>query len=611
MELKIDFHCLPLRIKPHLDESRHAYLVRVAEVYGYAGPRPFWNAVKRRYGSDTASVLLALGLTAADTEKLQGPVPLYSPLIAQLPGGLSADDFCRDVMRWCPDCLRSREYIRAGWCVKFSCVCLIHKTVLLDRCAACGGIQRMERASLAKCRCGSHLAHAQSVRVNDELLSVQEAFAVAIAAQDGPAYPRLTASEWVRLFHFMAAIEPLDGSTRTGRPAGLQRVPIAMAHTRQVSRLLQDWPNGFHYLLEKRQQSTTRSFSLQKTFGRLYRWLYVELDAPAFQFLRDGFEEYLRDNWRGPICARNRRMWDTARQQYGSTTIRELANKVGTSPGFVKRLCQTGQVQSTMVVLPSGRQAWSIPDAEAKSVSNRVRDGINLSDAALHLHLPRRRILELLAAGAIHSMMSAGNGLTATWFLSRDELDVLARRCAVHAASFRPPQPEAVVALRTVLKAWRLRSGDFPLLLDAMQSGDVQSFKDETYGTQLGDFLLNRESVRRWREKRQRQRDECVSIDAAARILGVKQEVAYQLVKRNALASSPAKAGSPVRRVSRSDIQNFSSKYISLVELARLRKQSPRAALESLPVMPTMGPHVDGCRQYFFLRSDFSNCGMS
>lgn len=610
MESKIDFHCLPLRLKPHLGESLHAYLVRVAGAYGYASPRLFCNAVKRRYGNDSATVLAALGLTAADTQQLQGPAPPYSPLTAQLPGGLSADDFCRDAMRWCPDCLRSGEYIRANWCIKFSCVCSIHKTVLLDRCAACGGIQRMERASLVRCRCGSYLARAQSVRADDELLLVQEAFAAAVAAHDGSAYPRLTASEWVRFFHFMAVAAPLDGSPRTGTPAGLQRMPIAMAYTRQLSRLLQDWPNGFHDLLAKRQQNAKRSFSIQRTFGRLYRWLYVELNAPAFQFLRDGFEEYLNDNWRGPICARNRRMRDTARK-HGSTTIRELASKAGASPGLVKRLCQAGQVQSTMVVLPSGRRAWSIPEAEAKNVSNLVRDGINLADAAVHLHLPRRRIRELLAAGSIHSAIRAGNGLAAEWLLSRDELDVLARRWAVHAASVRSPQPESVVTLRTVLKAWRLSSGEFPLLLDAMQSGDVRCFKDETFRAQLGDLILDRESVRRWRETRQRQGDECVSIDTAARILGVKQEVAYQLVKRNALASSPAKAGSPVRRVSKSDIQNFSSKYISLVELARLRKQSPRAALESLPVLPTMGPHVDGCRQYFFLRSDFSDRGMA
>jgi hypothetical protein len=146
--------------------------------------------------------------------------------------------------------------------------------------------------------------------------------------------------------------------------------------------------------------------------------------------------------------------------------------------------------------------------------------------------------------------------------------------------------------------------------LDAIQHGDIRCFKGETYRAHLGDLLLHRESLHNWREKRQLQNDEDVSIDTAARILGIKQEVAYQLVRRKALASGPAKVGSAGRRVSKADIQNFSSKYISLVEIARLRKQSPKAALKSLPVPPAMGPHVDGCRQYFFLRSDFSSRGM-
>jgi hypothetical protein len=156
------------------------------------------------------------------------------------------------------------------------------------------------------------------------------------------------------------------------------------------------------------------------------------------------------------------------------------------------------------------------------------------------------------------------------------------------------------------LKRWRLMDGEFPSLLGAMRSGEIRCLKGQTNRMQVGDVLLDRESVRRWREKRRVQRDEYLSIDMAARVLGVKQEVAYHLVRCKALASASPKTGSAPLRVSKLDLQDFRSKYISLVELARLRKHSPKAALGSLCVKPAIGPHVDGCRQYFFLRSDLS-----
>jgi len=71
--------------------------------------------------------------------------------------------------------------------------------------------------------------------------------------------------------------------------------------------------------------------------------------------------------------------------------------------------------------------------------------------------------------------------------------------------------------------------GEFPSLLGAMRSGEIRCLKGQTNRMQLGDVLLDRESVRRWREKRRVQRDEYLSIDMAARVLGVKQEVAYPL----------------------------------------------------------------------------------
>jgi hypothetical protein len=93
-----------------------------------------------------------------------------------------------------------------------------------------------------------------------------------------------------------------------------------------------------------------------------------------------------------------------------------------------------------------------------------------------------------------------------------------------------------------------------------------------------------------------------ISVDEAAHRLGLKQQVAYDLVKLGLL--STIQDDLPGRRVTQASLEEFQTTYISLVEYARLLKRAPRWLLQTLPVQPVSGPMIDGSRQYFFRRTD-------
>jgi hypothetical protein len=93
-----------------------------------------------------------------------------------------------------------------------------------------------------------------------------------------------------------------------------------------------------------------------------------------------------------------------------------------------------------------------------------------------------------------------------------------------------------------------------------------------------------------------------VSVDTAAKQLGLKQQVAYGLVKNQLLpATYDERKG---YRVSQAQITEFESNYVSLVELARQQRTSPRKLLQAITERPVTGPTVDGSRQYYYRRSD-------
>lgn len=92
-----------------------------------------------------------------------------------------------------------------------------------------------------------------------------------------------------------------------------------------------------------------------------------------------------------------------------------------------------------------------------------------------------------------------------------------------------------------------------------------------------------------------------LSVDQAAKILGVKQQVAYALVHSGLIPTD--RLQKPIQ-IGRDELETFQREYVSLAELARERRISSRRLLLELKVAPVSGPAIDGCRQYFFWRFD-------
>lgn len=108
--------------------------------------------------------------------------------------------------------------------------------------------------------------------------------------------------------------------------------------------------------------------------------------------------------------------------------------------------------------------------------------------------------------------------------------------------------------------------------------------------------------VKQWLNARRADSVGGISVDQAARVLGLKQQVAYDLVRRGFLRSMQSDGHG--HRVSLGDIEQFQESYVSLAELAHCEHRTPRALLRDSGVAPVTGPSIDRSRQYFFRRSD-------
>jgi hypothetical protein len=408
--------------------------------------------------------------------------------------------------------------------------------------------------------------------------------------------PTLTAPEWIRLATFLGQFSESDQPARPGKVANLHKLETATALMAGLAWLLDNWPENFQKLLTAVHRQAKTGVSLQRTFGSLYRVLYRQFKEPNYQFLRDAFEGYVHRNWDGLICKRNKSLKPNTVSAHPQLTLKQAAKKVGSGVSVIKQLMNAGLVSGHQSQLDSGRTTRSLNRNHVGKIVALTKDTVVLEEAAKILALPKRRVRLLIQAGLIKPVVSRKQVNAATWRIPRAQLSTL---------WFTPSTmlPDGrYISMVNFLKHWRLSDEEFVALVEAIQNQKIICYAAQTQGIPIGKTHLNDQQFGDWLTGYRFEHSQSMSVDCAAKALGLKQQVAYQLVQSGLIETNPP-SGKGVR-ISADQLQQFQANYVSLAELARIRGCSSRKLLEALPTKPVTGPTVDGNRQYFYQRSE-------
>ena len=591
---------LPVRPRPYEGESGESYLTRLAWANGYDSLTALARLVRSRL--TPARFRAWLHLSEVESSKLEAPWPRYSRVVSDnFPKASEGLAICYAFTRWCPACLQAAPFLRGCWSIKLNCMCMEHCCLLEDECPGCRSHLRIGQVLSRVCTCG-YLLTSRVRTASVDVIRMQHAFQ-GMQEQLDQAIPSLAPASWARLFEFVASAENRMESQKTGLPRDMHRISVLITINQKLGHLLDRWPIHFHEWLTEIQASAPPSISLRRTFGKVYRWLYVDLGGEEFQFLRDGFEAYLREHWVGLICQRNRRQPALVAQP-GCVSLRQASGRLGIPPTVLKQLHFAGWLDAHVVHLPSGRQAWSIPEAQLVKVSQTIAQGMPLRAVAKYLGIARARVRELVDANLLNPQLKPGQYGAAAWRFAMPDLATLVASCVSDPG--RSTDGTTYVPLRTVLKTWRLENGMCGDLLKAIQRREVICISPANGPSGIGGLLADSTSLRQWCQQWRQARSCRYSVDAAAQLLGVKQQVAYHLVRTGRLASEQ-EGGTGRYWVTSEAIDHFLVEYVSLVELAHQRRTSPTALLNTLPDAPVIGPKIDGCRQYFCRRQHYDS----
>lgn len=583
---------LLIRPAPYPDEAIVGYLCRLSNSNGFTGLRELHRYVLA-FGEGDAKygVATAAGVPLSQIQRLLGPYPSYWHVVGNL-AGLATADFNQQTLRWCPECLREAPYLRSSWTTKLVCHCPRHHRRLLDRCPACGSVVRLAKGAFPRCVCGEKLAaSAQQDALSSSEAKLLDRLHGAIERAERNFTVELSAASLIRLIRYLGQFEDGQAPERPGQLGDLHELDVARKVFSRAAVLLDDWPTNFNQLLAATLQNRPVSPSLKMSFGRLYRLIYKDLEAPCFGFVREAFEGFIKDQWWGIICRRNRHLSRDALAGHPRLTLRQAAESLGVGEKVLRHLADASVVDVVQARTPKGRISTTIHKEQLDLIGDACASAVSLKTAAGILALPRRRLRELIDGGVIEPLLRRREVRASQWLIPTSELDRLNHLPGTACGE--------EVSINQVLKNWRLGQGEFPELVRAIESGAV-SLAAAKGGSVFGERMCCRGSVLTWRKVTLQGRS-TFSVDEAAAELGVKQQVVYALVRSGLIKT--VGSHKPVR-IDRDALASFRHDYVSLAMLAKLRKTSPRRLLGELEAAPVCGPTVDGCRQYFFLRAD-------
>jgi hypothetical protein len=570
-------------------EAPLAFVTRVARINGFGSTRQLLVRLERERDATPFEALSRL-LKLADEERKQ----LFGVLPKRWGGppaplGLAASDFNQTAKRWCPQCLAESGMHDGRWTLKLVCVCTAHASRLRTTCARCGQAQRWQGLDLTSCACGASLtlgptevAAAGLVELTRSLTDGSSPLRLVRGGQS------LSPAAWHRLVRLLGRFTPGFKPRRPGQISHLHQLDVASPLVDGATKLLSDWPRQFETLLHALRGPVPTTLSIEKAFAPLYQVLYGDLSGAEFQFLRDAFEGYLRQHWWGMVSGRHRRMRPV---EHGGRrlTVPQAASAAAVPESVMRHMIQADLLPAVAVRSTAGRAFITLDEADAKRAATAAQHACTLQEASLVLGLPEVRVRQFIDAGLIVPIVSRRTTSAARWLIATSELQ-----------RWRAPSAHDGVAVRHVLRYWHLTAEEQTALVRALLAGELQPAADTGGREPIGFVRLDPALIRRWLTK-QRSGSPSMTIDCAAKRLGVKQQVGYDLVRRGLLQASPSSSGDVVCPES---LQRFTASFISLAELARRFATSPKAMLHRLDAVPVTGPAIDGCRQYFYRRMD-------
>ena len=599
-------YSLPVRLQPFRDEGPQGYLLRLAESNLLSTTELKSIGITFDY-----DMLVSNGIL---TDKGIDPdLHCYVSYISEL-WQLESRMWNMQYARFCPQCLAEHSYWKAEWELNFYDVCHHHQVWLIDQCSSCGNKLNWHRNQLNRCGCGSILHAEQSKQCPANMVAVASAISAKILQQDTESLPKVLQKTDVeqtqRLIRYLGNYMSLASGKNPLKMRHAGDLNYSWPITTLAAEVIADWPSAFHQgltNLEKTNRSDGRP-SLNEVFGQAYHYVFKALKENAFAELRKQFELWISEAWKGGIAKRNKRLTSIVLQNAAWVPASAACDFLGISHQRLDMLIREGTIEGETHISDKGRKFAMVRRDNLAQVKQHLFGLIDMTTAGKLLGLQKRRMRQLLTLLFVDAK-KLGASPGAPWAVSRVEVNKLLEM-AVNLEEVSIPD-EGCITMGHILRYWTWTNQDIAGLIYSVKEQEIKPINKLDSVPGVAAWSFKEIELKNWKTKNQNGLGNWLTITQAAKLIGIKEQVAYELLKAGFLHGEvmplQMKRGT---RIKRSSIEEFEVKYIFGTQVAEILGCSPRKAannLIKLGIQPVSGPTIDGLRQVLYIRCNELN----
>ena len=557
----------------------------------------------------------------------------------------------------CSACLADDpQYARLYWSALPAVACLRHRILLTDRCPVCRRPIPLLRPSVAicpRCKTGDYRNAPAVPMPEDPLFHMGQALilhhlgveCMAPDTEDAEKRlaPHLQLLPW-QFFQLLDALRCTFGPLFPDAPF-LQASAETRAQLRQRPRpqsqlsllewsvviatshwLFASWPDNFFAFLDafpqarserRRKRDRQRATGIHRDFGVFYeKWLYKRLADPAFAFLHEAFELYLREHYTGGEVTGRLRAFKE--KPAGQLPERPYLTKgqTKTALGIGEDVLQALLAQGVLGYLkkPTGqarkRTMFLIDRSSVETLRREWAGSLSLGVVARScLGVTKGVVLMLEQAGLLTPMRGPFVDGYKFRFYRAADVEQLTARLLQRAVKAPADPPEQVPLSRAACVM------GIPLvtILADVLGGNLTPIDPGSAQPVLTRLALSNSEIQSYLHERERRRHEelgLLTVCEAAALLAVDDEVLLRWIKQGFIRSEREGAtGRKTRLLIRQEVlDSFRRSYCFTEEVADLLQVIPQTVHKYVRkgiLRPVAGRRVgDGSNRLLFLRQD-------
>lgn len=514
--------------------------------------------------------------------------------------------------RFCSKCLAESAYWRGTWDLSLATVCSRHKTALRDTCPHCSCALTWDLFAIDRCPdCGKTLSRRdEAPATSAELWFLRKLTARHdhITHQRGTLFHHLDLTKLHELAFRLGACAAHPNARKPLKIAGSASLAIAREIALSAAQALWKWPKSFFTALDhiRAGRDADSQWKVAKAVGPIYREIFVGLSDQQYQFLREAFGDYLLQRWQAPLALRHRRLSAAAVQGHRWLPIQEAASRLGIAPSLVTRLANSSEIPNRTQTYQSGRVARIVDAMALAQLAPALRNTLTVEETAEALGLPKPRVRQLIEA----EILKVWGGTPERGM--RWRIDQASVQKIVGYAEDAPTVNTVEGSQEILGNLLRYRINGAKEFVDVVSRilGGENTVVGRLTGVQkMPGWIVHVREIDGQSTQALDRANADRSVVQVAKELGVKQEVAYALVRHGFINSRQVVLGKRrVQVVRQTAITAFRRQYVLGTELAKTMNMNPRTVVDFLKqrgVFPIAGPAVANrlCRQYLWRRT--------